>query len=332
MDAELRAKIDCLSNPRTYAGRPTTIEIIETHFAWVFVAGDLVFKLKKPLRSRDFDFTTLASRRANCELEVALNRRLAPSVYLGVVPLCAAATGQLTLEGSATPVEWLVKMCRLPRELALDHAAAAGAVPDSRLRLLMAKLARFFAGAARAPWDGAAYRAALDRDTERYGRELGSPALQLDTARVAALVSKLQRFVATHTAPLEARIAAGRVVDGHGDLRPEHVFLTPDPQVIDCLEFSAELRLQDTAAEAAFLALECERLNRAPLAARVLELYRSACRDDVSPDLLAFYRSRQALIRALLAAWHLEPGMPAPTAAQWRTRAHWYLDAGLATA
>jgi len=328
MDTELRAKIDYLSQPGVYAGRPTTVETIETHFAWVFVAGELVYKLKKPLRARDFDFTTLAARRANCELEVALNRRIAPSVYLGVVPLCMQP-GQLALEGPGTPVEWLVKMLRLPRELALDHAAAVGAVPDARLRLLLAKLARFYAGAARAPWDGAAYRAALDRDIERYAHELTSPALQLDTSRVTALAGKLRRFVATNAALLDARIAAGRIVDGHGDLRPEHVFLTPDPQIIDCLEFSAALRLQDSAAEAAFLALECERLKFAPLAARVLELYRSECRDGVTPDLLAFYRARQALIRALIAAWHLEAELPAAAAARSRARAHWYLDAGL---
>ena len=328
MDADLHTKIDYLSQPHAHAERPATIETIETHFAWVFIAGELVYKLKKPVRSRDFDFTTLAARRANCELEVALNRRIAPSVYLGVVPLCMQ-TGQLTLEGPGTPVEWLVKMRRLPRELALDHAAAAGAVSDTRLRLLLAKLARFYAGAARAPWDGAAYRAALDRDTERYARDLMSPALQLDTPRVTALAGRLRRFVATNAALLEARIAAGRVVDSHGDLRPEHVFLTPEPQVIDCLEFSAELRLQDSAAEAAFLALECERLGFSSLAARVLELYRNECRDSVTPDLLAFYRARQALIRALIAAWHLEAELSAAGAAHWRSRAHWYLDAGL---
>jgi aminoglycoside phosphotransferase family enzyme len=328
MDPELQGKIDYLSRPHAYPERPATIETIETHFAWVFVAGELVYKLKKPLRSHDLDFTTLAARRANCELEVALNRRLAPHVYLGVVALCVQS-GRLTLEGAGTPVEWLVKMRRLPRELALDRVAAAGAVPDEGLRLLLAKLARFYATAVRAAWDGAAYRAALDRDTERYARELMSPALQLDTARVTALAGRLRRFVATNAASLEARIAAGRVVDSHGDLRPEHVFLTPEPQVIDCLEFSAELRLQDSAAEAAFLALECERLHFTPLGARVLELYRSECRDGVPPELLAFYRARHALIRAVIAAWHLETEQPAPAASHWRALAHWYLDAGL---
>jgi aminoglycoside phosphotransferase family enzyme len=105
--------------------------------------------------------------------------------------------------------------------------------------------------------------------------------------------------------------------------------MTPEPQIIDCLEFSAELRLQDSAGEMAFLALECERLGLAPLPQRLLALYRSVCRDDVAPELLAFYRARHALARALVAAWHLEEPLPAAAAAIWRERAGWYLAAGL---
>jgi aminoglycoside phosphotransferase family enzyme len=328
VDIELRAKVDYLSQAATYAERPATIETIETHFAWVFIAGDLVYKLKKPLRFHDIDFTTLAARRANCELEIALNRRLAASVYVGTVPLCVR-DGRLALDGPGTPVDWLVKMHRLPQELALDRLAGAGAVTDAALQSLLVKLARFYAEAVRAPWDGAAYRAALDADTQRYCRQLAAPALGLDSSRVGTLGAQLQRFVATHAPDLGARIAAGRVVDSHGDLRPEHVFLTPEPQIIDCLEFSAALRLQDSAAEIAFLALECERLGHAPLARRLLASYRTACRDDVSPELLAFYRARQALIRALIAAWHLEPSLPTAAAEHWRARAHWYLDVAL---
>jgi aminoglycoside phosphotransferase family enzyme len=328
MAIELRAKIDFLSQPATYAEHPARIETIETHFAWVFIAGGRVYKLKKPLKFHDIDFTTLAARRANCELEVALNRRLAPSVYLGTVPL-NARDGRLALGGSGTAVEWLVEMRRLPRELALDRLAAAGPLPEPALRALLDKLARFYAAAVRAPWDGAAYRAALEDDTRRYCRELAAPELALDARRIAEIGTRLRRFMATHAAELDARVAAGRVVDSHGDLRPEHVFLTREPEIIDCLEFSAELRLQDSAAEIAFLALECERLGHAPLAARLLDLYRAACRDDVSAELLSFYRARQALIRALIAAWHLEPQTPASTASYWRARAHWYLDVAL---
>jgi aminoglycoside phosphotransferase family enzyme len=325
---ELRAKVDFLSQPTTYTEHPAIVETIETHFAWVFIAGALVYKLKKPLQFHDIDFTTLAARRANCELEVALNRRLAPSVYLGTVPL-NVQDGRLALDGSGTPVEWLVEMRRLPRELALDRLAATGLLPEPALRALLHKLARFYTEAVRAPWDGAAYRAALEEDTRRYCRELAAPELGLDARRVAELGAKLRRFVALHGAELDARVAAGRVVDSHGDLRPEHVFLTREPEIIDCLEFSAELRLQDSAAEIAFLALECERLGHAPLAMRLLVLYRTTCSDDVSAELLAFYRARQALIRALIAAWHLEPSLPTAAAEYWRARAHWYLDVAL---
>jgi uncharacterized protein len=124
-----------------------------------------------------------------------------------------------------------------------------------------------------------------------------------------------------------ARIAAGRVVDAHGDLRPEHVFLMAEPQIIDCLEISAELRQLDSAAEIAFLALECERLGHAPLGARIIDLYRQHNRDDVSDELLGFYRASRAFARAKLAAWRLEEDLAPEAAAYWRARTEWYLDA-----
>ena len=127
VDSELSEKVDWLSRPESYAGSPLAVEAIETHFAWVFLAGRFAYKMKKPLQFREFDLTTLATRRANCELEVALNRRLAPAVYLGTVPLYRR-NGRLSLEGPGTPVEWLVKMHKLPRERALDRARGTGRI------------------------------------------------------------------------------------------------------------------------------------------------------------------------------------------------------------
>jgi hypothetical protein len=94
-DTELAARVDCLSRPETYPGSTLAVEAIETHFAWVFLAGRFAYKMKKPLKFRELDLTTLATRRANCELEVALNRRLAPTVY-STVPLCDVG-GRLSL-------------------------------------------------------------------------------------------------------------------------------------------------------------------------------------------------------------------------------------------
>jgi uncharacterized protein len=326
VEAELRAKIGCLSRPATYGTGLLSVESIETHFAWVFLAGRFVYKMKKPLRFREFDLTTLPTRRANCELEVALNRRLAPTVYVGTVPLCSDR-GQLSLAGCGTPVEWLVKMHRLPRERALHRLAATEELDETHLRALLEKLARFYATASRAPWDGRAYRRALKRDIECTATELAAPPLGLDAARVDCIAAELARRLEADAPAFHARVAAGRVVDTHGDLRPEHIFLLPEPQIIDCLEFSAELRLQDSAAEIAFLALECDRLGHAVVGERVIELYRRCSRDECGRDLLLFYRASRAFVRAKIAAWHLEDPLTADQQAHWRDRAHWYLDA-----
>jgi aminoglycoside phosphotransferase family enzyme len=249
---------------------------------------------------------------------------------LGTVPLVRTG-GALMLGGAGTPVEWLVKMVRLPRERSLDRLAAAGALDDGQLRTLVDKLARFYEAAARAPWDGRAYRRGLAKETEVTAAELAAPALELDTERIEAIAAELVRRLAVDAPAFHARVAEGRVVDAHGDLRPEHVFLLAEPQIIDCLEFSAELRLLDTAAEIAFLALECERLGHAEIGERLLEHYRACARDDCSAALLDFYRGLRAFVRAKVAAWHLEEELPAEAKAAWQGRARWYLDAAAAS-
>jgi aminoglycoside phosphotransferase family enzyme len=323
-DNELRAKIDCLSRPETYPGAPLAVETIETHFAWVFLAGRFAYKMKKPLKFRELDLTTLATRRVNCELEVALNRRLAPTVYVGTVPLRDLG-GRLSLDGPGTPVEWLVKMHKLPRERALDRVAARGNVDDAQLRGLLERLARFYATAVRAPWDGLAYRRALAHEVEHTADELAQPQLSLDIAYVDRIAIELLRRIAANGPAFHNRVAEGRIVDAHGDLRPEHVFLLPEPQVIDCLEFSAELRLLDSAAEISFLALECERLGHPELARRVLAHYRECARDSCEAPLLEFYRALRAFARAKVAAWHLEENLAPEAHSAWRSRTSWYL-------
>jgi aminoglycoside phosphotransferase family enzyme len=329
-DTELRAKVDYLSRPEAYPGGPLSVETIETHFAWVFLAGRFAYKMKKPLSFRELDLTTLATRRINCELEIALNRRLAPTVYVATVPLCDLG-GRLSLEGSGTPVEWLVKMHKLPRERALDRLATKGKVDEAQLRGLLERLARFYATAVRAPWDGLAYRRALAHEVEHTADELAQPRLGLDVAYVERIAIELLRRIAANAPAFHSRVAEGRVIDAHGDLRPEHVFLLPEPQVIDCLEFSAELRLLDSAAEIAFLALECERLGQPDLGSRVLTYYRECARDACDAELLEFYRALRAFVRAKVAAWHLEEDVTPEAHSAWQKRTWWYLHEAAAS-
>jgi aminoglycoside phosphotransferase family enzyme len=323
-EIDLGAKVAWLCRRESFSDAPDAVEAIETHFAWVFLSRRFAYKLKKPLRIRDVDFTTLAARRASCELEIALNRRLAEAVYIGVVPLVRRDAG-FALEADGDAVEWLVKMRRLPRDRMLDQAARQRVVAHGDLEAVLDKLDAFYRSAARAPWDGAAYRDHLTRQIERYSADLASTDLGLNRDRVHAAAEGLLDFVREHEGLFDARIAAGRVVDAHGDLRPEHICLERPPQIIDCLEFSATLRLLDTAEEISFLALECERLGHTELAARICELYRRG--DRVDTELLAFHRRSRALVRALTCAWHLRDDPLAAAAGPWRERANWYLDA-----
>ncbi len=323
------AVLDFLARPDSYPDRPTTVEVVETHFAWVFLSRELVYKLKKPIRFRGLDLTTIAARRANCELEVALNRRLSDGVYVGVTPLGQRGS-ELVLDSPGAPIEWLVKMRRLPGERTLDRVAHDGTIRDADLVRLVDRLCSYYERAARAPWTPAEFRRALELRGAQYGAELRALALGPGVAaRVRELTAAQGRFIEAHSARLEERMASGRVIDAHGDLRPEHVFLGDPIQIIDCLEFSSELRLLDSAEEVAFLALELARLGQAGVGERIIDLYRRRGADPAEPDLLRFYRSSRALVRAVLAALHVAD-TPSDARERWRTRAAWYLDEALA--
>ncbi|HJL19592.1 MAG TPA: hypothetical protein RMH99_28270 [Sandaracinaceae bacterium LLY-WYZ-13_1] len=288
-------------------------EAVETHMSWVFLAGDRAYKLKKPLRTERLDHTTVEKRRTQCQREVRLNRRLAPSVYLGVTPLIRSGAGWALgplLEppvghGPADVVDWLVTMRRLDPQDSLEARVEDGRATAADVDRVVARLAAFYREAEPVGWTGRAYRRRLEAEVEEHHRRLAR-APGLDATGSFEPVREGQRaLLARHAPTFEAR--AGRVVDAHGDLRPEHVFLAPDddPVMIDCLEFDRELRLLDVASELCFLALELARLGAPGLGARVLEVWRAGG-DEVLAEVSRFYRSHHACVRALLALWHLD--------------------------
>ena len=327
--ARLAQKVDFLLQPDSYPDHPTSVQSIETHFAWVFLSDRFVYKLKKPIQFQYMDFTSLDTRRENCELEVALNRRLADTVYIAVVPL-SLEDSRMQLEGDGRPIEWLVKMHRLPSARMLDQAARDGSITAPDLRRLLTRLAAFYRRSERAPWSGTEYVRKLEQELQEYGDRLRTPHLGLRPERVERLIGAQRSFVQDKAELLGARAAAGWVVDAHGDLRPEHICLVEPPQIIDCLEFSRELRLLDCAADIAFLVLECERMGHGALGRRILELYRENLGDPIAPELFRFYHSRRALIRAHLSAWHLIDENSHGTE-RWVRRANWYLDTAQAS-
>jgi aminoglycoside phosphotransferase family enzyme len=319
--------VSFLRQPQVYPDAPRAVSVIETHMSWVFLTDTHVYKLKKAIRHDEIDFSTPERRRHNCEEEVRLNTRLAPGVYLGVVPLTRGIDERLAVGGPGEPVDWLVHMRRLPDGRNLEAVIASGRVhaDEARIRTAARALARFFAAAAPEPMTGATYRARLEAGTRADQGHLSEARYGLSRARVDALVHAQLEVLNRCSHVFDRRAAEGRVIEGHGDLRPEHIWLDPGPAVIDCVEFDRDLRLMDPADELAFLALECERLGAPEIGAWFVDGYTETTGDAPPAMLLEFYRTYRSLRRATIAARHLDdPTVPDPD--RFLDRARQYLD------
>ena len=321
-DPDLATKVAFLSRPESYADGSRAVVAVETHMSWVFLLDRHAYKLKKPVRLPYLDFSTEALRRAACADEVQLNRRLARDVYLGAVPLTVTAGDALAIEGDGRVVDWLVRMRRLPAERMLDRMIAARALGTDDVRRVVGRLAAFYRACAPIPTSAEAYLERFAAGIRENRRELTRTAYGLAARDVESLCERQQAALGRHADALAAR--AGRVVEAHGDLRPEHVCIEDEPQVIDCLEFSRDLRSLDPVDELAFLTLECERLSAGWVHACALTAYAEATGDAPAPALVAFYQSYRAAVRAKIAAWHLnDDGVRAP--ATWTDRAAGYV-------
>lgn len=320
----LAEKVEFLRRPDTYPEAPASVQAIETHMAWVFLTDTLVYKMRKPVRLPFLDMSSLERRRRCTEDSLRLNRRLAPTVYLDVVPLVLADDGRLRLGGPGRVVEWLEKMQRLPEEKMLDVAIRQGTVTTGDVERAIRVLARFYRDAPPERVSPPAFRHLLRETIDSSHRALEAREFALDRQALAALGATLTGFIDREGALLDQRIADGRIVEGHGDLRPEHVCLMPEPVFIDCLEFSRDLRVVDVADELGYLALECEFAGAGELGPVILRTYEQETGDRIPERLIAFYQGMRALVRAKLSAWHL-PDYPPDTHAAWLEQAGAYL-------
>jgi aminoglycoside phosphotransferase family enzyme len=312
------------------------VERRETHMSWVFLGGGEAFKLKKPVRFPYLDFSTPARREAACRAELALNRRLAPDVYKAVAPVVCAGRGLAIGRPIADPagrprdagdiVDWLVVMRRLDPDGTLEHAIAARTLTVRQLDSLLAVLADFYRRAAVVLVAPAAHLRGLRRSIAFNMRVLLDARLAgLPAGRVTEIGRVQRRFLSRYAALIAARVRSRRIVDGHGDLRPEHIWLGPPVRIIDCLEFNVGLRAVDPFDEIAFLCLECERLGCVWAAAHISRRAGQLLPHGPPEELFVFYRCHRATMRARLAAAHLlEPAPRTPD--KWRRQARAYLQ------
>lgn len=299
-------KVAFLQQPANYPYPVTDLKVKETHMSWVFLADDYVYKLKKPVRYRFFDHLALASRLSNSIEEIRINKQLANDIYVGVVPLVINETGQLQIEAKGEIVDWLVKMKRIPEKDLLDYATQHKCVDEDRLRSAAKLLADFYKSSLPVEISSIDYIRKLESEVFFNYNELTNPLYQLPLALITELNKGQMAFLSAHQSIIEARIANKKIIDAHGDLRPEHICLGSKPAIIDRLEFCKDLRVMDVAEELSFLMVECEMLNSSHVGQVFFNVYKGISNDNVPYVLMNFYKIKKACLRAYLVARHID--------------------------
>jgi len=288
------------------------VELVETHGAWVLLAGNAACKIKKPVRLPFMDFGTLALRRAACQAEVRLNRRFetadpATHLYLQALPI----VGTVDQPRWGTPgedddnaIEWAVHMRRFSEDLRLDHLCARGALKPEHLTSLAQRMGAFQAAAAVAAPEG---RWGHGNDVLAFARDnLTTLRSGLTDARDAAQIDQLSQWTEsrfTRLAPLLAqRLAEGRVREGHGDLHLANLVLIGNEVVpFDGIEFNEALRWIDVASDIAFAWMDLLDHGQPGLANGLLSDWLDASGDTTAPEVLPFFAVYRALVRSKVA-------------------------------
>jgi uncharacterized protein len=281
--------------------QPAT-DLVETHVSMLFFVGDHVYKLRKPVRFGFVDFTRRVDRLADCQREVALNRRLTSDVYLGVA--------DVVLDGK--PLDHMVVMRRLPRVRRLSVLARNGAALDDWLPALARVLADFHRGADRSETisSAATSGALLEAWAANFSETAPFVGSALDPEADAEIQLLARRWIAGRDRLLRSRAAGGWICDGHGDLQADDIFcLDQGIEILDCLEFSDRLRYGDVAADLAFLLMDLERLGRRDAAQQMLALYEEFAGAAIPPTLVEHYCALRAYIRAKVAALRSAQGV-----------------------
>ena len=293
------------------------IEVVETHISWVFLVEREVWKVKKPVSLGFLDFSTAEKRRTACEEEVRLNRRLAPEVYLGVVPVTLDSSGRHRFGGAGDPMDWAVHMVRLPDEERADVRLRDGRLTASDLAGVAERIAAFHD------------RARSDEETARFGAleaiirnvrdNLGQGRVAacdyLGETDAATIEAGQTGFLSDHSVLFEDRVRRGGVREGHGDLRLEHIYLDDEGEVrvLDCIEFNDRFRFLDVCSDVAFLSMDLARYERGDLAEHFLAHYAQMSNDYDLYPLVGFYESYRAYVRGMVNAMLAEDGgVPTP--------------------
>ena len=296
----LPAPIAAMLRTEFYPHHPSDVTLVQSHISYVLLAGDEVYKIKKPVRFSFLDFSTLSQRRHFCHEEIRLNRRLAGDVYKGVLAVCRdGVTYRLGAEDDPQAVEYAVHMRRLPDDRMLDRLLDRNQVSPEMIDRVARRLADFHRGAATGPdiaanGDPAAVWQVLEDNYVNARPFRGVTIAEADDDAIQAFA---RRFLKNHHDVFHSRQAEGRIRDGHGDLHSEHICYDDGIVIFDCIEFNPRFRCCDVASEIAFLAMDLDYHDHPEHAAHLVARYSTYANDPGLRRLLPFYQCYRAYVR-----------------------------------
>ncbi|WP_404437476.1 AAA family ATPase [Stutzerimonas chloritidismutans] len=302
-----QALIAALQNPALYPHSVDGFRVIETHISWVILTGAYAYKMKKPVDFGFLNFTHLADRKHFCEEELRLNQRMAPDVYLRVVPITGAADAPV-IDGEGEPIEYLLQMREFPQTQLMAEVQARGELTDAHIDALAEQIAQFHLNIPQVPAGHPLNNADAIVAPMRQNFEQIRPLLneKPDLQQLDALSDWTETSIARLRPLLEQRSQQGFIRECHGDLHLGNATIIDNKVVLfDCIEFNEPFRLIDIASDAAFLAMDLEDRGLKCQARRFLNGWLERTGDYAALELLSLYKAYRALVRAKVSLFRL---------------------------
>jgi len=300
--------VQALLDPKAYPDASSGVTLMQTQMSLVFLTGDYVYKVKKPVDLGYLDYTTLGKRQFYCQREVELNRRLCLDAYLGIFPI-TEKEGHIRIDGAGEVIEYAVKMRYLPQERMLNVLLAGNRVSAEMLTAVAKKMAEFHEKAETSPAISSYGNidAIVTNNEENFSQTVKYIGNTISQARYRKLKNYTNRFIEVNADLFRKRVADGRIRDCHGDLHAAHIcFNKKNICIYDCIEFNDRFRYCDVASEIAFLAMDLDNYGRADLSKSFVNDYVSFSGDKELLKLLDFYRCYRAYVRGKVEGFKLD--------------------------
>jgi len=303
----LPSTVGALLKTQAYPHKPQKIELVQTQMSFIFLTGEYVYKIKKPVNLGYLDYTTLEKRHFFCHQELKLNRRLCPGAYLAVVPI-VEKKGGLRIEGQGKAIEYAVKMKQLPQDRMMDVLLPRGQVTREMVARVAEKLVGFHRKAETNQKIAAfgkldVIRQNTDENFAQTEKYIGT---SITAEEYQHIKNYTDNFIDRNASLFDKRVREGRIRDCHGDLHAAHVCFTDDICIYDCIEFNDRFRYSDVASEIAFLAMDLDRYQQAGLSRHLVNTYVGLSHDEELLKLLDFYKCYRAYVRGKVESFKLD--------------------------